>query len=67
MEIMVGDKWKIFPDKMRAWWQKRSDEQLIRMNSKQEQSISILQNRYGYTREQAASEFKKHYSRARLG
>jgi hypothetical protein len=52
---------------MRAWWQKRSDEQLIRMNSKQEQSISILQNRYGYTREQAASEFKKHYSRARLG
>lgn len=67
MENVIGVNWKIFPDKIRAWWQKRSEEQFLKMNSQQEQSISILQKRYGYTREHAAVEFKKHYSNARLG
>lgn len=67
MENVIGVNWKIFPEKIRAWWQKRSDEHLFKMNSQKERSISILQKRYGYTREQAAIEFKKHYSNARLG
>jgi hypothetical protein len=33
----------------------------------QERSISILQKRFGYTREKAKSELSKHYSKARLG
>ncbi len=67
MENVIEFKWKVFPNKIRAWWQKRSDEQLLRMNRQKERSISILQKRYGYTKEKAAFEFTKHYSKARLG
>ena len=55
-------KWIEISDKIRQWWHKRSAEQLIRINRKRNQSIEILQKRYGYSQEQAASEFKKHYS-----
>ena len=40
--------------------------QLANADRAQEKSISILQNRYGYTKEQAKSELSKHYSKALL-
>ena len=49
------------------WLHKSGDAQLARNNGKREQSIEILQKRYGYTKEKASSEFTKHYSKARLG
>ena len=60
-------KWGGFFRKFLNGPSKRWNEQLIKSNSAQERSISILQKRYGYTREQAASELKKHYSKAWLG
>ena len=49
------------------WRNKRRNDQLITVTSLHERSISILQKRYGYTKEQAASELDKHYSKAWLG
>ena len=60
-------KWNEFRRNVLNWWNKGRNDQLIRANSMQERSISILQKRYGYTREEAASQLNKHYSRARLG
>jgi hypothetical protein len=37
------------------------------VNSERERSISILQKRYGYNRDEATYQFDKYYSRARLG
>jgi len=45
---------------------KRKDNQSTKASSKREQSIGILQKRYGYTKEQAASELDEHYPKARL-
>ena len=63
---MINDvaqvNWKI----IRNWWKKRSNNQLIRDNSIREQSIGILQKRYGYTKEKASSELDEHYPKARL-
>ena len=53
-------------EKFRKWQKKRSDDQITKANSKREQSIGILQKRYGYTREKAASELDEHYPKARL-
>jgi hypothetical protein len=50
-----------------TWWQKRRNDHLIKVNNLRERSISILQKRYGYTKEQATSELDKHYPRAWLG
>jgi hypothetical protein len=60
-------KWDGFFRKLLNGASKRQNDRLIQSNSAQERSISILQKRYGYTREQAGSELKKHYSKAWLG
>jgi hypothetical protein len=53
--------------KLVEWQEKRRDDQLIKFNRVHERSISILQKRYGYSREKATSELIKHYSKAWLG
>ena len=45
---------------------KRQSTQLARVDLSRERSIKILQNRYGYSKEQAKSELSKHYSKAQL-
>ena len=63
---VVKTKSKKLPSKFRVWWKKRSDDGLIKANNKREQSIRILQKRYGYTKEKAASELDEHYPKAKL-
>jgi hypothetical protein len=58
----VGFRWNVL-----NWWNKRRNEQLMKFNVAHERSISILQKRYGYTKEQATSELIKHYPKAWLG
>jgi hypothetical protein len=60
-------KWFQFRERIIDWQTKRRENHLAVIDRARERSISILQKRYGYTREQAASELKKHYSKARLG
>jgi len=62
----IEEKLKRLSGKIRKWWKKRSDDQLTKANSKRELFIGILQKRYGYTKEKAASELDRHYSKARL-
>jgi hypothetical protein len=59
-------KWFEFRKRILHWQKERDDDQLARVERAQEHSISILQKRYGYTREQAISELHKHYANARL-
>jgi hypothetical protein len=66
-KVILETKRDEFPGRVLNWWNKRRNDQLIRVNSAHERSISILQKRYGYTREAAASELNKHYSKAWLG
>jgi hypothetical protein len=63
---MTNDVSKINWIKIRNWLKKRSEDQLTKTSSKRERYIGILQKRYGYTKEEAASELDKHYSKARL-
>ena len=56
-----------FRQKIISWQIKRRNAQLIKFKSVHERSISILQKRYGYTKEQATSELIKHYSNTWLG
>jgi len=57
-----------FPLKFLNWRKKQHRQaHLITVNSVRERSISILQNRYGYNREQATYQLDKYYSKAWLG
>lgn len=63
----IGMKWQVSHGKTRKWWNRPGDDQSIRVESKRERLIKILQKRYGYSKEKAASELDTTYSQARLG
>ena len=64
MTIVGADvKWFQFRQRILRYRSKQS----ARVDHARERSISILQKRYGYDRDQAISELDRHYSKARLG
>ena len=56
-----------FLRKFLIWQKNRHSDQVTKVNSAREHSISRLQQRYGYTREQATYQLDKHYPMAWLG
>lgn len=64
---LIELKWFLFSQKIINLRNKHRNDQLTRADLAQERSISILQTRYGYSREKAASELDRYYSKARLG
>jgi hypothetical protein len=60
-------KWDGFYRNVFGWWNNRRHDQSNHGDRAYERSISILQKRYGYTREEARSQLDKHYSKAWLG
>lgn len=68
MKTAVAElKWFQFRERMIDWRKKRDELHLAAVERSEERSVRILQKRYGYTREQATTELRKHYSKARLG
>ena len=67
VSTVIKLKWDEVHRNVLNWWNKRRNDRLSKVNSVNERAISILQKRYGYTREAAASELNKHYPRAWLG
>jgi len=56
---IVEGKWKQMRGEARAWWGKLTDDDLDRAAGKFEVLAGLLQEKYGYTREAAASEIDK--------
>ena len=57
-DILEG-KWKQMRGQAKEWWGKLTDDDLDRAAGKSEQLIGLLQQKYGYTREQAEEEFNR--------
>lgn len=56
---IVEGKWKQMRGEAKAWWGKLTDDDLERAAGKYEVLAGIIQEKYGYTREQAANEIDK--------
>lgn len=54
-DILEG-KWKQIRGEAKAWWGKLTDDDLDRIAGKFEVLVGLLQEKYGYSREQAADE-----------
>ena len=67
MTAVIKLKWDEFRRNVLDWWNTRSNDQFIKVNGLRERSISILQKRYGYTKEAAAYQLDNHYPKAWLG
>jgi hypothetical protein len=64
---VVQLKWTEFRRNLINGWNKRRNDQFTKVNGVRERSISILQKRYGYSREEAIYQLDKHYSMTWLG
>ena len=57
-DILEG-KWKQIRGEAKAWWGKLNDNDLDRVSGKFDALVGVLQEKYGYTRQQAAAEVDK--------
>jgi uncharacterized protein YjbJ (UPF0337 family) len=57
-DILEG-QWKQIQGEAKAWWGKLTDNDLERAAGKFEVLAGILQEKYGYSREQAADEIDR--------
>ncbi len=57
---IFNGKWKQIRGKVRVWWGKLSDNDLERVGGRFDVLVGLLQEKYGYSRQQAALEIDKH-------
>ena len=55
-EDVLSGKWKQIRGKVKQWWARLTDDDLKRISGRMEELIGVVQERYGYTREQAEKE-----------
>ncbi len=57
--IILEGKWKKIRGQAKEWWGKLTDDDLEKIDGKYDKLIGTLQEKYGYTLEQAEEEYKK--------
>lgn len=64
-DIFEG-KWKEMRGQVKSWWGKLTDDDLERVDGKTDQLIGVLQQKYGYTKEQAEKELNEKLEAAKV-
>jgi uncharacterized protein YjbJ (UPF0337 family) len=62
-DIMKG-KWKELRGRVKAWWGQLTDNDLDQIQGRYDQLVGKLQERYGYTRQEAEGEIRKFFKQA---
>ena len=57
-DVLEG-KWKQIRGHAKVWWGKLTDDDLQKVDGKSDKLIGLLQEKYGYTRQQAEEEIEK--------
>jgi uncharacterized protein YjbJ (UPF0337 family) len=52
-------KWKQIRGQAKVWWGKLTDDDLEKVGGNFDKLIGLLQQKYGYTQQQAEAEFNK--------
>ena len=57
-DILAG-KWKQMRGELKTWWGKLTDDDVDRIGGQKDKLVGLIQERYGYTREQAEQEIER--------
>ena len=57
-DIFEG-KWKQMRGQAKVWWGKLTDDDLEKVGGNFDKFIGLLQEKYGYTQQQAKEEYQK--------
>jgi uncharacterized protein YjbJ (UPF0337 family) len=52
-------KWKQMRGQAKVWWGKLTDDDLEKVGGKLDKLVGVLQEKYGYTQQQAEDEIKQ--------
>ncbi len=55
-ELLMEGRWKRMRSSAKVWWSKLSEKELDSIHGQLDKLASVLQAKYGYTREQADAE-----------
>jgi uncharacterized protein YjbJ (UPF0337 family) len=55
-------KWKQMRGQAKLWWGKLTDDDLEKVGGQYDKLIGLLQEKYGYSQQQAEDEYKKRTS-----
>jgi uncharacterized protein YjbJ (UPF0337 family) len=55
-EDILKGQWKQLRGKMKEWWGVLTDDDLDKINGRRDQLIGVLQEKYGFTKDQATRE-----------
>jgi uncharacterized protein YjbJ (UPF0337 family) len=63
-DILAG-RWKQMRGELKTWWGKLTDDDVDRIGGQKDKLIGLIQERYGYTREQAEQEIERRFQEYR--
>ncbi len=58
-EDILSGKWKQMRGELKTWWGKLTDDDVDRIGGQKDKLVGLIQERYGYTREQAEQEIER--------
>jgi len=58
-DVFAG-QWKQMRGELKSWWGKLADDDFDRIGGQKDKLIGLLQEKYGYAREQAQQEVEQH-------
>jgi uncharacterized protein YjbJ (UPF0337 family) len=59
-EDILKSQWKQIRGQIKGWWSVLTDEDLDNINGRRDLLIGMLQQKYGFTQEEAARELDDH-------
>jgi len=60
-EDIFAGQWKQMRGELKSWWGKLSDDDLDRIGGQKDKLIGLVQERYGYARDQVEQEVERRF------
>jgi uncharacterized protein YjbJ (UPF0337 family) len=65
-EDILKSQWKQIRGQIKGWWSLLTDEDLDKISGRRDQLIGVLQQKYGFTKEEATRELDDHLAQLNL-
>ncbi len=65
-EDILKSQWTQIRGQIKTWWSVLTDEDLDKINGRRDRLISMLQKKYGFTKDEAAHELDDHLAILKL-
>ena len=65
-EDILKSQWAQIRSQIKEWWSVLTDDDLDKINGRRDQLIGMLQQKYGFTKEEATRELDDHLAQLKI-